>query len=138
MAKTSARERFLVGSELTLFAQQKQTGDGERNADKSLPRQRFMKKQNPGDRHDRCATGQNCGNRRERPAFLKKKEKRNRSRAHANARNQRIIKTGSAEFLIPFFRRTRESPNKSGSTVQHWLRQRIRPSLRQCGSPRAW
>src|SRR5438034_787191 len=102
MAKTSARERFLVGSELTLFAQQKQTSDGEHNADKSLPRQRFMKKQNPGDRHDRRATGQNCGNRRERPAFLKKKEKRNRSRAHANARNQRIIKTGSAEFLIPF------------------------------------
>src|SRR5207253_2951792 len=70
MAKASPRERVLVGSERTLFAQQKQTGDGEHSADMSLPRRRFMKKQNPGDRHDRCANGHNCGNKRARPAFL--------------------------------------------------------------------
>src|SRR2546430_16065908 len=108
MAKTSARERFLVGSELTLFAQQKQTGDGEHNADKSLPRRRFMKKQNPGDRHDRCATGQNCGNKRERPAFLKKKEKRNRSRAHADAGENRIENSLRTRLLIPTARQPKK------------------------------
>jgi len=60
-----------------------------------------MKKQDAGDSHDRRAPGQNCRNRRERPAFLKKKKERDRSRADANASKQRIIESRSTEFLIP-------------------------------------
>ena len=35
-----------------LFAQQKQTDDGERNAEDPLPRERFAEKQDARDRHD--------------------------------------------------------------------------------------
>ena len=52
-------------------------------------------------RHDCCAASQNCRNRREWSALLKKKKERDRASADAHAREQRIIKSGPTEFLIP-------------------------------------
>ena len=60
-----------------------------------------MEKQDAGDGHDCRAPGQNGRNRREWAALLKKQKKRDRAGADANAGKQRIIKTGSTEFLIP-------------------------------------
>src|SRR6266567_1085105 len=38
-----------------LFPQQIEASNGEHNAHEPLPRRRFVKKENPGKRHDRCA-----------------------------------------------------------------------------------
>jgi len=88
-------------AERILSAQQKQADNGECNASNPLPRRGFAKKQNTGDGHDCCAARQNGRNRREWAALLKKQKKRDRAGADANAGKQRIIKTGSTEFLIP-------------------------------------
>ena len=84
-----------------LFAQQKQTNNRKRNADYSLPRRCFVEKQDAGERHDGGAASKNCRNGGKRTTFLEKKEKRDRAGADANAGKQGIIKTSSAEFLIP-------------------------------------
>src|SRR2546430_7333312 len=103
--------------------QQKQTNDRKRNADYSLTRRRFMKNQDACDGHDRRAACQNSRHRRERSALLKKKEERDGAGADANAGNQRVSKTSSAEFLTPSSLRARESRGKSRSTGRRWLRQ---------------
>jgi len=84
-----------------LFAQQKQTNNGKRNSDDSLPRWCFVEKQDACERHDGGAASKNCRNRGERTAFLEKQEKRDRAGADANAGEQGISETGSTEFLIP-------------------------------------
>jgi hypothetical protein len=57
----------------------------------------------PAMAHDCRASGEDSWswNGRERTAFLKKQEERDRSSAYADAGKQRIVKTCSAEFLIP-------------------------------------
>jgi len=60
-----------------------------------------MKKQDAGDSHDCRTASQNRGNRREWTALLKKQKECDRSRADANASEQRIIEPSSTEFLIP-------------------------------------
>ena len=88
-----------------LFAQQKQTNDCKRNADYSLPRRCFVEKHDACERHDGRAARKDGRNGRERTTFLEKKEKRDCAGADANASKQRIIKTSSSEFLIPFSRK---------------------------------
>jgi hypothetical protein len=83
-----------------LFAQQKQTNNGKRNADHSLPRWCFVEKQDACERHNGGAPRKDCRDRGERTTFLEKKEKSDRAGADANAGKQGIIKTRSTEFLI--------------------------------------
>ena len=90
-----------MNTEPILFAQQKQTNDGEHNASDSSPRWWFMKEKNSRDGHDRRAARQNCRNRREWSALLKKEKERDRAGTDANPGKQRITKTGSTEFLTP-------------------------------------
>src|SRR5438132_1110924 len=66
-----------------------------------MPRRRSVKKQNAGDRHDRCASGENCRNCGERSALLEQKEERDRSCADTDSSEQRVIEPGAAEFLVP-------------------------------------
>src|SRR5262245_31714225 len=66
-----------------------------------------------------CAASQNCRNRRERSALLKKKKERDRASADAHAREQRIIRSGPTEFLI--------SPSREPEDCQ--IKQ-----ARQCGA----
>src|SRR6266496_2086455 len=82
-------------------AQQEKSDDCQTHAEQALPRSRFAEKQNPGDRHDGGAAGENRGNGREWSAFLKEEEKRDRARADANSGEHRVIETRHAEFLVP-------------------------------------
>jgi hypothetical protein len=88
-----------------LFAQQKQANNRKRNADYSLPGRCFVEEQDACERHDGRAASKNCRNGREGTTFLEKKEKGDRSGTDANAGKQGIIKTSSAEFLIPSSRK---------------------------------
>ena len=83
-----------------LTPQQEQSNDRERNAGNSLPRRWFVEKQDACERHDGRAASKNCRNRGQRTTFLKKKEKRDRAGADADAGKQGITKTSSTEFLI--------------------------------------
>ena len=60
-----------------------------------------MEKHNACERHDGRAASKDGGDGGKGAPFLEKKEKRDRAGADANAGKQRIIKTGSTEFLIP-------------------------------------
>src|SRR5205085_2868888 len=61
----------------------------------------FVKKQNPGDRHDGGAAGEDCRHGRKRSPFLKQKKERNCPGSNTDSSENRIVKTGTAEFLIP-------------------------------------
>ena len=67
-----------------------------------------MEKQNASNGHDRGAAGQNGGDRRERPAFLKKQEECDRSPANADASENGIENSLRAGLLIPTARQPKE------------------------------
>ena len=84
-----------------LFAQQKQSGDREGHTEQTLPRWRFMEKQNASDGHDGGAAGQDRWHRREGSAFLEKKKKRDRAGADAHSGKHGVIEPGHTELLVP-------------------------------------
>src|SRR6266568_3982555 len=80
---------------------QKQPHNCEGHTSKTLPRRRFVEKQDACERHDGGAARKDCRNRGEWTTFLEKKEKRDRAGADANASKQGITKTSSTKFLAP-------------------------------------
>src|SRR5437763_5905753 len=88
--------------------QQKQSCYFKRNADEPLPRWRFVKKQNPGDGHDRRATGQNRRHRRKRPALLKQEKERDRACSDADSSENGIENSLRTHLLIPTARQPKK------------------------------
>ncbi len=67
-----------------------------------------MKKYNSGDGHDRGTASQDGRHSGQRTAALKQKKKRNRSRAHADASENRIENSLRTRLLIPTARQPKK------------------------------
>src|SRR5215471_21743882 len=104
-AHNKQRSVVIKSSEIPILcAQQKQTDDGKRDPDDSLPGWRFAKKQNPSHSHDCRATGQNGRNGRERTAFLEEYKEYDCSGAYADTSEHGINNSVWTRFLIPAVR----------------------------------
>ena len=71
-----------------------------------------MKKQNPGDGHDRSTAGQNGGDGRERSALLEEQEECDCASADADAGENGIKDPSTCRSLIPTARQPKKSEIK--------------------------